>query len=177
MDALILSAKSVLALVLLIAGGAKLADLPSFAATLRLFLPRRLRLPLVRVCAGAIAIAELALGAASLSSPTITWLNPIVFACSCAFVVVSAAGYAFFRGRSCQCFGALSGRKFDLLSVARTVALLALAAIAMFSVQPASVQIGMPAKALLLTGAGFLALVTFTAARALDVSHDNLSRR
>lgn len=177
MDVLILAAKSSVAVILLIAGGAKLADLPRFSTTLRLFLPRHLRPPLARSCAAVVVLAELAAGAASLAFPAIWWLNPVVFVLACAFVVVSVTGYILFRGRSCQCFGSLSRRKFDLPGIARSAALAALAALAMLSVDPAHIQIGVPAKALLLSGVCLVALAAFTAARALDVSYDNLSGR
>jgi hypothetical protein len=41
MDVSVLAAKSAVALVLLVAGGAKMADVAGFAATVRLFMPRR----------------------------------------------------------------------------------------------------------------------------------------
>jgi hypothetical protein len=177
MDALVLAAKSAIAVMLLVAGGAKLADLSGFAATLRLFIPRPLEVSSIRTWAGVIVLAELALGTASLSAPGASWLNPVVFALCCAFAIVSATGYALFRGRSCQCFGALSRRRFDLSGLARSAVVAGLAALAMSGVEPAKLRLGAPATGLLLCGAALVALAAFTAARALDASYDNLSRR
>jgi hypothetical protein len=172
MDVLVLGAKSALAALLLVAGGAKLADLASFAAAVRLFAPRRASWPVLRAAALGIALAELALGAGSLSSPAAGWLNPVVFAVGCAFVAVSGAGYAFHRGRSCRCFGALSQRKFDAAGIARSTIIAAVAAVALAHVPPASVQLAGAARLLLLAAAALVALAACTAARALAMSRE-----
>jgi hypothetical protein len=172
MDVLILAAKAALAALLVTAAGAKLADLAGFASAVRLFAPRRAAGSVLRAVALGIAFAELGLGAASLSSPAVTWLNPAVFAVGCAFVAVSAVGYAFHRGRSCRCFGALSQRKFDAAGVARSVVIAAVAAIAMSPVQPTFIQLALAARLLLLATALLLALAAFTAARALAMSRE-----
>jgi hypothetical protein len=175
-----LGAKAALAVMLLIAGGAKLADLAGFAASVRLFAPRRLArsapsAAAARRVALAVALGELALGGASLSSPELGWLNPVVLAVGCAFVAVSGTGYAFHRGRSCRCFGALSQRRFDLAGVGRAVAVAALAAVATTAVPPpSSVRLGLADRGLLLAATCLLAFVAFTAARALAASRDAL---
>ena len=170
MDILILGARSALAVRLLVAAGAKLSDPAGFAAAVRLFLPLRLPRRLVLGCALGIALAELVLGTASLSSPAVVWLNPVIFALACAFVAVSAAGFAFHRGRACKCFGTLSHRNFDAWSVLRSVGIAALAAVGMWGVHPASVQVGPLQRLLLFTAALLLALVASTAARSLAVA-------
>ncbi len=180
MTAAILGAKAVLAVLLLVAGGAKLADRPGFAASVRLFVPPRLAgaasvRPLLRWTALAVALGELALGGASLAAPALGWLNPAIFGAGCAFVAVSAAGFAFHRGRSCRCFGALSSRRFDLAGLGRSVVIAVVAAVAMTAVPAASVRLGLGDRGLLLAAAGLLAGVAFTAARGLAASGDTLS--
>jgi hypothetical protein len=171
-DVLVLGSKSALAVLLLVAAGAKLADLTSFAAAVRLFVPRPPRWPVLRAAALGIALAELALGAASLSSPAAGWLNPVVLAAGCAFVAVSGVGYAFHRGRSCRCFGALSQRKFDAAGIVRSIFIAAAAAVAMAPVPPSSVQLTATSRLLLAAAAAMLAFVAFTAARVLAISRE-----
>jgi hypothetical protein len=164
-DALILCAKTALACLLIVAGGAKLSDPASFASTVRLFIPLRVGWPLLSAIAVGVSLTELAVGLASLTLPAITALNAVVFAIACAFVVVSAIGYAVHRGRSCRCFGALSQRKFDLAGVVRSVVTAGIAAVALAPVGPADLQLDAIARALLLAAAGLLGLAAFTAAR------------
>ena len=106
------------------------------------------------------------MGLASLTLPAITALNVLVFAIACAFVAVSAMGYAFHRGRSCRCFGALSQRKFDAAGVLRSAVIAGIAAVALAHVGAAALQLDATARALLSAAAGLLAVAAFTAARA-----------
>ena len=187
MPVAVLSAKALLAVMLLVAGGAKLADPASFAAAVRLFLPRRrppgwpagtarpLTSPAsaLRV-AWAVALAELALGGASLAFPAIWPLSLAVLAAACSFAVVSGLGLVFHRGRSCRCFGALSRRRFDRAGLARSVAVAALAALAAVRAAPSAVALTPAGHGLLLAGSALVAFVAFTAARSLDASRDAL---
>jgi hypothetical protein len=180
MSVAILGAKAALAVMLLVAGGAKLADLAGFAASVRLFAPRRVAgslsaQPLLRAVALVLAAAELGLGAASLASPALGGLNFAVLAVGCAFVAVSGAGYAFHRGRSCRCFGALSQRRFDLAGLARAVVIAAAAGLATVPVPAAAVRLSLADRALLLAACALISLVAFTAARSLAASRDALS--
>ena len=109
---------------------------------------------------------------ASLTLPAITALNALVFAIACAFVAVSAIGYAFHRGRSCRCFGALSQRKFDAAGVLRSAVIAGVAAIALAHVGAAALQLDATARALLFAAAGLLALAAFTAARARSAGRE-----
>ena len=172
MDVLVLSAKSAIAVMLLAAGGAKLADLASFAATVRLFMPRGVPRPARSGIAFGIAAGEILLGAASLSFPAVRWLNLGVFAVTDMFVVVSVAGFVFYRGRSCRCFGALSQRKFDAAGIVRSVGIAGVAAIAIAGVPSLAVSISAAAHVLLLTATAILLLAAFTAAGALAVSRE-----
>ena len=165
MDVLVLCAKTALACLLIVAGGAKLSDPASFASSLRLFIPLRVAWPLLSVIAVGVSLAELAVGLASLTLPAITALNALVFAIACAFVGVSALGYAFHRGRSCRCFGALSQRKFDAAGVLRSIVIAGVAAVALTHVSAAALQLDPAARMLLFAAAGLLAVAAFTAAR------------
>jgi hypothetical protein len=164
-DVLILCAKTAVACLLIVAGGAKLSDPASFASTVRLFIPFRVAWPLLLAIAVTVSLGELAAGLASLTLPAITALNALVFAVACAFVAVSAVGYAFHRGRSCRCFGALSQRKFDAAGVLRSAVIAGVAAVALVHVGAAALQLDATARVLLLAAAGLLALAASTAAR------------
>jgi hypothetical protein len=173
----ILGARAGLAVMLLIAGGGKLADLDSFAASVRLFLPRRLAAPgtTARRAAMAVAIGELGLGGASLAWPGAGWLNLAVLAACCGFAAVSAAGYAFHRGRSCRCFGPLSRRRFDRAGLARSAGVAAVAGFtaagqAAAAVPPPAVALSLADRLLLIGGAALIAFVARSAARSLAAS-------
>jgi len=164
---LAVAAKSLIAVMLLVAGGAKLADPASFAAAVRLFVPLRSPWLAVRAAAVGIAAAELALGAASLTLPSVGWLNPLAFSFTCGFIAVSSVGYVFHRGRSCRCFGALSDRKFDATSVIRSAAIAVVAGLSMLKVPPALLAVTIPGRVLVLLGGVVVTVAAFTAARAL----------
>jgi Methylamine utilisation protein MauE len=171
-DVLPLAAKALLATMLLIAGGAKLAGLAGFAATIRLFVPIRIpRLAAPWMAAGTASV-EIAVGAGSLSWPAAGWLNLVVFALTCGFVVVAGAGYVFRRGQSCRCFGALSGRKFDVAGVTRNAIIAAVAAVALVRVRPALTGVDQAQRTGLLLAGLLLALVAFTAARTMAVGRE-----
>ncbi|MGH3275703.1 MAG: hypothetical protein ACRDNZ_15435, partial [Streptosporangiaceae bacterium] len=108
--------------------------------------------------------------------PAIGSLNLAVLVVSCCFAMASGVGLAFHRGRSCQCFGALSRQRFDLAGLARSVTVAALAGLAATAVPvPASaVALGLTGRGLLLAGSALIAFVAFTAARSLAVSRDAL---
>jgi hypothetical protein len=170
----ILGAKVGLAVMLLIAGGGKLADLDGFAASVRLFAPPgwAARPAVARRAALAVTIGELALGGASLAWPETGWLNLAVLAACCGFAAVSAVGYEFHRGRSCRCFGPLSRRRFDRAGLARSAAVAAVAGFAAgglgaAAVSPSAVALSPAGRLLLIGGAALIAFVTRAAARSL----------
>jgi hypothetical protein len=165
-DVLVLSAKTTIACLLIVAGGAKLSDPASFASTVRLFIPVPVSWPLLSAMAVGVSLGELAVGLASLTLPAITALNILVLAIACAFVAVSAIGYAFHRGRSCRCFGALSQRKFTAAGVLRSVIIASVAAVALVHVGTAALQLDALERVLLFAAAALLAASAFTAARA-----------
>jgi hypothetical protein len=171
-DVLVLCAKTALACLLIVAGAAKLSGLASFASTVRLFIRLRVAWPLLSAIAVGVSLAELAVGLASLTLPAITALNALVFAIACAFVAVSAMGYAFYRGRSCRCFGALSQRRFDAAGVLRSAVTAGVAAVALAHVRAAALQLDTTTRVLLFAAAGLLALAAFTAARARSAGRE-----
>jgi methylamine utilization protein MauE len=164
----VLGGKTSIAVLLLAAGGAKLADRPGFASNVRLFIPPALRLPhrVPAVLAVAIAVAELGAGAASLSAPQARWLNLAVVAIYAAFVVVWAVGFTKYRGRSCRCFGALSERGFTGAGLVRAVLLLAVAVLATAPVPSASIRLSLADQLGLLAGGALIAAVAYSAATA-----------
>jgi len=167
----VLAAKTAVAVVLLTAGGAKLADLAGFAATIRLFLPAWLptRLPAsARHGAIAIAAAELLAGAMSLCWPDLAWVNLAVLALSAGVVIAAGLGFARHRGQPCHCFGALTSRGFGLVGLLRAMAIAVAAAVACVPLWPAPQLHLAPAfHVLLLAGAALLAAAAAAAAKAL----------
>lgn len=157
----VLACKASIAVLLLAAGGAKVADLAGFAAAVRLFVPGR-----ARALAAVIAAGEAVAGAASLSLPAAGWLNPAVLAICCCFVVVSAVGYARYPGRACRCFGALSRRGFTPAGIGRAVALTLAAVAATASLPQAAITLGVLARLGLLGGGALVAIGAFSAAAA-----------
>jgi Methylamine utilisation protein MauE len=170
MDVLTIAAKAMLAVLLLTAGGGKLADIVGFAATVRLFVPVRVPGSAIWACSLGIAVGEAVLGAVSLSWPSAAWPNLAVLALACGFLGVSAVGYTFYRGRSCSCFGALSRRRFDVVGIIRSAVVCAAAVIPISGIQSADLQAGDAARGLLAAGAVLLAYASFTAARALGAT-------
>ena len=166
MGVLLMSVKVGLAAMLLVAGGAKLADLGSFAATVRLFLPPRPLKARGRTIALAVALTELLIGTASLSTPHTVWLNAAVAVLACAFVAVSGLGYLFYRGRTCACFGALSQRKFDVPGIVRSVIVVAGAFLVTFADRTWP-RISVSLDVLLVAAAVITAIASFTAAWTL----------
>lgn len=167
MTVISLSAKAILAVVLVVAGAAKAPELSSFTSTVRLFLPRAARLRSAHAVALAIVAAELLLGASSLMFPGERWIGLIVFAIACAFVLASVYGYAYHRDRSCTCFGALTSRRFDGLAIARSTGLAAVGAVAILNVKSSAVALTTVDRLLVLTSVAVVALASATASRTL----------
>jgi hypothetical protein len=164
----VLAAKTAIAALLVAAGGAKLADLGGFAAAVRLFMPGPTG-RWSRAVARGIALGEVAVGAASLSSPDVGWLNPVVLAICCGFVAVSAAGYRWHAAQACRCFGALSRRTFNAAGLGRAVLLAGCAALATVPVQPSVTQLSLAGRLALLGGCMLVAGAASAASAATAV--------
>jgi hypothetical protein len=163
----VFGAKSSIAVLLLAAGGAKLADLRGFAGSVARFVPAAGTAQAGVVVAGAIAGGEVVVGAASLSGPRAAWLNALVLMMCCGFLGVWVLGYVRFKGKPCRCFGALSQRRFTAAGIVRAVALAALAAVAMTPVPALSVQLSGLSRLGLLGGGLLVAAAAYSAAAAL----------
>ncbi len=171
LETLVLGGKAAIAVLLLAAGGAKLADLAGFTASVRLFVPApdaaawAHRVP--RALAAGIVAVELAVGAASLAVPQARWLNSIVLAVCVGFVAVSGVGYDRHRGRPCRCFGALSHRGFSAAGLLRAMALLLVAAVLVEARVPAAaIDLRLGGRLGLLAGGALIAAIAYTAAMA-----------
>lgn len=174
MHVIALAAKLALALTLIAAGSAKLAGVGQFASTVRLFLPPGLArvpasrtVPLSEAVAGLIAVAELAVGCASLAVPRAGWLNWVVLGMGASFVAISAVGYARYRNRSCNCFGGLSRRKFDRKGIARSLVIAAAGGVATLPVPATALRLSAVDTSLLLAAAILAGCATFAAAKAV----------
>ncbi len=170
----VLGCKASIAVLLLAAGGAKVADLAGFAATVRMFLPRRARrvsAPSLMLAAS-IAAGEVVTGAASLSMPALGWLNPVVLVICCGFVVTWTVGYAAHSGRPCRCFGALSRRGFTAAGIGRAAGLAVAAAVATASVPAGAIQLSVLTRLGLLAGGVLVAAGAFSAAAAVAAKRE-----
>ncbi len=160
----VLGCKSAVAVLLVAAGGAKLADPAGFAGTVRLFLPPLAAGPLISALAVLIAAGEVAAGAASLALPRAWWLNLVVLAICVSFLVVWTVGYLRYRGRPCRCFGALSRRGFSIAGVFRAAGLVLAGLLGSLPVSAIAVRLGPAAEFALLAAALLVALAAFSAA-------------
>jgi hypothetical protein len=120
----LVAVKVALAVMLVVAGITKLADLAEFQASLWLLLPRWLRRAPAPPFAVGIAGVEIVVGGLSLTRPGWEVPDLAVLALCAVFVLVSAAGSLRHRGRRCRCFGALADHRFGPWSIVRSVLLL-----------------------------------------------------
>lgn len=163
-----LAVKAFLALVLLLAGAAKLADRRDVASTVGLFLPTATPGRLVVAIATASGLVELGTGGASLVFPEARAVDLVVLGLTCAFVATSVSGHALHPGATCNCFGRLSGRTFGVAGIVRSVALAGLALLVVnFMPGSGDVRATTPSVILLVVGSGLVACATFTAAANL----------
>lgn len=163
----VLGCRAAIAVLLLAAGGAKLADLPGFASAVRLFLPGAVPTALPRGLAGAVAVIELTLGAGSLALPSLRWLSGGVLVICCCFLAVNLAGYARHRGQSCRCFGGLSRGGFGAAGIIRAAGLTLAAGVALAGVPQRAVTLSTVAELGLLAAGALVAVAAFSAAAAV----------
>ncbi|HZO77576.1 MAG TPA: MauE/DoxX family redox-associated membrane protein [Solirubrobacteraceae bacterium] len=173
MNFLVLAAKSGLALMLIVAGSAKLAGVSSFAASVKLFAPVQGSTRALERIAIGIAAFELTLGSASLAFPSVAVINLLVLATACGFLTVSSIGYVRHRGKSCLCFGGLSNRVFDGLGILRSVVIVGLATgVSVIAVSRSAIALSTAGHLLLLGGAAVIAMATYTAARGVAMTNE-----
>ncbi|HVB44031.1 MAG TPA: MauE/DoxX family redox-associated membrane protein [Streptosporangiaceae bacterium] len=172
-----LGCKALIAVLLLVAGGAKLADLPGFTVSVRLFAPRRTGPRIARAAATCIAGGEIAAGAVSLSSPRLGWLNLVVLGICGGFFVVSVVGYVRYPHRSCRCFGALSRHSFARPAIARAAGLTIAALLATARAGGPAVQVGPAGRLATLLVGLLVAVAALSAAAAIGAGSDPAAAR
>lgn len=124
MDLTLLLARLLLAAVLIVAGGAKLADLPgSRRAAAGLGVPERLA-PTVGIL---LPIAELAIGVALIRAATAWWGALGALALLAVFIVAIAFNLARGRTPDCHCFGQIHSAPAGPATIARNGGLAAIA--------------------------------------------------
>jgi hypothetical protein len=172
----LIAVKVSLAMLLVVAGLSKAADLDAFQQALALVVPGFAGAA-ARMLAIGVAGTELLVGSLSLTRPALGLADLAVLALCGGFLAVSLIGSWRHRGASCRCFGALSDQRFGPESVVRSVVLLAAAAVVVlgrdaFSTlpPPAPGHWVLVALALVPTGAAFvLAGRVLRASRGLEV--------
>ncbi|MBA3551268.1 MAG: hypothetical protein H0W27_00150 [Actinobacteria bacterium] len=126
---LLQAARLILAVVLGLAGIAKLRDMAGFVETARNLVPVRLRWA-VPAGARALPVLEIASAAAMLSRfLTVGLATAVLLLLGFALVLIRALHLRL--DASCACFGASRGERIDGAAVARTIGLLGLAAVAL----------------------------------------------
>lgn len=163
-----LTARAVVAAVLLASGAAKTVDLHSFARTLSAIgIPERWS----RQVAVATAAGELGLGIMSIAGAWVTLVDSLVLALTIAFVLVTAVAIANGRNVACRCFGALSNSRFGARSLVRAGVLSAAAAfvLARNSALEATYDPLSAGTAMVLVVAALFAFASAQAARAVEI--------
>ena len=162
---IILLSRASLAAVLVAAGAAKLADIRSFAITLRgLGMPARQE-PLIRGLAFIFPLVELILGIAIVSGLWPTVINSLVLILMCLFSLVVMVALRRKLRVACRCFGMLSDSQFSARGLARSLFLTLLAIVVFWGGRVYSLQLSGSPVAVLLLVAGFL-LFAIAAAQA-----------
>jgi hypothetical protein len=167
----VLVLRGLLALMLLAAGAAKLADLGGFAATLASL---GLRQRWASSAALGVATAELGVAAVSLTGMWPATTDAAVLGLTLAFTLVAVFGAARRPEVRCRCFGALTSARFGIRTLLRNTLLTAAAALVVASHQ----QVGQYQAAgpvfmsLTVLGAGLVALACVQAARVLEVMRE-----
>jgi uncharacterized membrane protein YphA (DoxX/SURF4 family) len=145
-----------LAAVLVAAGAAKLADMQSFATTLRgLGMPVRQE-PLSRGLALIVPLIELVLGIAIVSGLWPTVINGIAFVFMGSLSLVVLIALRKKLTVSCRCFGMLSDSQFSGKGLARSLLLTLLALVVFWEGRASSLRFDAPPVAVLILVAGFL---------------------
>ncbi len=164
MSPLAAALKETLALVLVAAGAAKLADLPGFAAALsRLGVARAAGRFALFVCA-----VEVGLGLASFLYVWPEAINLAVLFCAGGFVAVNVYGILRLPDLRCRCFGTLSASRFGKASLARACAMVIAAAFVLWR-DPYPTGLSASYLALLAPSAVLLGVLALQAARAAEI--------
>jgi uncharacterized membrane protein YphA (DoxX/SURF4 family) len=153
---LIFLGRASLAAVLVAAGAAKLADVRSFATTLRgLGMPAHYE-PLIRGLAIIVPLTEVVLGIGLVSGLWPTVINAIVLVLMAGFSLVVLFALRKRLHVACRCFGMLSDSQFSKKGLARSLLLTLLAAMVLWGERVYSLRFDASPVAILLLVAGFL---------------------
>jgi hypothetical protein len=159
---IVLAARDALGLALLLAGGAKLADITAFRATLvALGLGRMRPERASRILAVILPTWEIGLGAATLAGLSAQHADIAVWATFTTFFLVVAFAARRRPGLSCRCFGAFGASVFDRKAVRRSGGLMGVATLTLFGgyVTSTSYSGSVPAIVLVVAGSLMFALV------------------
>ena len=127
---MVMLARAILAITLLAAGGAKLADAGRFRQTLADL--GLLKGASARVGALLIAAVEMAIGGLAIMALWMIIIDVLLLAMTSLFFAVAVFGALRRPGLACRCFGSLSMASFGARSVIRAGILLVLAVIVRF---------------------------------------------
>jgi hypothetical protein len=174
--------RTLLAVVLIAAGAAKLADVPGFAASLKGLaapLPRQNE-KLIKDVAHAFPVVELSLGLLAIAAFWPTLINgAIVLVMSC-FTIVTLFAMRTATPVTCRCFGALSDVQFNRTGLLRSIVLTIMALLVFVSglLAPGSQQ---PAVSFVTGGAlvvayAIFALATVQAARVVAEIKERMAK-
>lgn len=160
-----------LAAVLVAAGSAKLADVRSFATTLRgLGIPARHE-PLIRGLAFIVPLTEVILGIAIVTGLWPTFINIIVFVLMAGFSLVVLFALHKRLHVACRCFGMLSDSQFSSKGLIRSLLLTLLALLVFWGEIVYSLRFDASPALILLLATGFIlfGLVAMQAAKTMAV--------
>jgi hypothetical protein len=127
--AVLVALKASLAMLLVVAGLSKAADLPAFRDSVAVLVPRLAGGALALALAVGAAGTEVVVGVLSLALPGLAPADAAVLALCAGFLVVSMVGAWSHRGVHCRCFGALSDQRFGVVAAARSAVLVVAAAV------------------------------------------------
>ncbi len=171
----VLLMRTSLAVMLVAAGAAKLADTRSFALTLLgLGMPARQRL-LTQAVACAVPLLEVGLGLAIVSGLWPLLVNGAVLVLMCCFSAVVLIALHRKLNVACRCFGTLSDSQFSNKGLAHSLLLTILAAVVFWSGKTYAAELSVLPGISLLLVAGFLvfALAAAQAAKTIAIMKES----
>lgn len=170
----LLTGRAALAAVLVAAGSAKLADVESFAVTLTALGISAHRQPVARRLGVALPLMELGIGFALASGAAPEAVDIAALVLTIAFSAAVVVALSRHLQVTCRCFGALSESQFSRRGLARSLALMALAAILVWQSHAAD-QLLVSAvgfRLIVVGGYGILALATLQAAKTMELARE-----
>ncbi|HEV7235391.1 MAG TPA: MauE/DoxX family redox-associated membrane protein [Ktedonobacteraceae bacterium] len=171
LQVIVLLIRALLAVVLVAAGAAKLADTRSFAATLR-----GLKVPLgrgflLRGLALGLPLVEVGAGIAVVTGFWSTIINGIVLVLMGSFSIVVVIALSMKLNVACRCFGTLSDSQFSPKGLVRSLLLTILAGVVFWAGNTYEPALNLPLGAVVPLVAGYLlfALAAAQAAKTIAI--------